>query len=590
MKSNFLQNFYSSKLKVTDNNTSSMQATKETNSTPENETMCQIGDRQTSSQAPHTEENQASSQVPHTEENQASSQAPHTEENQASSQAPNLVRSTCGVCLAAPARYRCPACAAVTCSCACVAAHKLRTNCTGVREPVLAVQKEDMDDDMLQQDYRFLESVMSRLERSLRDPKVHHLVEDIYVTKKRDKQSGKRHNDEESLVHKHRFSLHNVDERTKKRFKAFIPNYGGRNRFHQNAGVTLHRGDLPSGLKRLRYEARLRGTQLAFMPRDMTRHAVNTTHYLFRHQVIRWRVRVEFLQANVYSEDTWDERISIGRIISKFLDMAPEDMRGWPIDHTSESSAGVHSTQDKEERAMPCVCGTDPLNSHWSEEVSNDENRVGLDNNDQSSLGEHGAEVKNVTRQFRRACKSGKLNSSCPKCTVSSQEYFSPSANHDQISLTLNTECNTESLEDHSRDYPLAIDITRVRRENKAKSLTVEQMQQMSYFQSQGASQLAVLFKNEDFCQDQRHYVHVCLSDSLRESLSQLRVVEYPIFVVTTRAQAYEMACEDIEKGDDYETADRCNKISKSKPDDTTAKKTFRFFDAECSDDSVDEG
>lgn len=135
--------------------------------------------------------------------------------------------------------------------------------------------------------FRFLETVHSRLDQSFRNPKIHHLKDEELNQAKARKGSKAKKEDEDSLVFKHKFSETIVEDNLRERFQQLIPNYGTSRTQSRGLGISFHRSDLPSGLKRLRYQARERGTELAFMPRDMTRHSTNTSHFSHKHKTIR---------------------------------------------------------------------------------------------------------------------------------------------------------------------------------------------------------------------------------------------------------------------------------------------------------------
>ncbi|XP_043941957.1 box C/D snoRNA protein 1 isoform X2 [Protopterus annectens] len=70
--------------------------------------------------------------------------------------------SRCDVCGKEEAKYRCPKCLKYSCSLPCVKKHKMKTNCTGVRDKTAFVSLEDFNEIHLLSDYRFLED-MDRL-------------------------------------------------------------------------------------------------------------------------------------------------------------------------------------------------------------------------------------------------------------------------------------------------------------------------------------------------------------------------------------------------------------------------------------------
>lgn len=72
-----------------------------------------------------------------------------------------------------------------------------------------------------------------------------------------------------------------------KQLRNRIPNYRLGSHIISGSSVQLCRDDVPQMMKRLRYEVRQRGTQLAFMPRDMSRRTVNTSHYVHKQRAIK---------------------------------------------------------------------------------------------------------------------------------------------------------------------------------------------------------------------------------------------------------------------------------------------------------------
>ncbi|KAG9393534.1 HIT zinc finger [Carpediemonas membranifera] len=74
----------------------------------------------------------------------------------------------CEVCLNEKWRYKCPRCGKKTCSLACVNEHKKESGCDGQRDVAKFVSKGDFTLRQLQDDYRFLMSAETQLDRTRR--------------------------------------------------------------------------------------------------------------------------------------------------------------------------------------------------------------------------------------------------------------------------------------------------------------------------------------------------------------------------------------------------------------------------------------
>lgn len=131
----------------------------------------------------------------------------------------------------------------------------------------------------------------------IRDPKLHHLQDDAFFSNKSKRHSQRGHHnrrgrrmdplisDSRGQFNSHLDKVLPAQSRIKSKIR--IPNYQVNNPLFATSSVQLCRSDVHPLLKRLRYKVRERGTQLAFMPRDMSRHTVNTSHYVHRLQTVR---------------------------------------------------------------------------------------------------------------------------------------------------------------------------------------------------------------------------------------------------------------------------------------------------------------
>ncbi|XP_013412241.1 box C/D snoRNA protein 1-like [Lingula anatina] len=82
---------------------------------------------------------------------------------------PNAHSFRCEVCAQLAAKYKCPRCAIRTCSLPCVKQHKLRQDCSGVRDKTAYVAMKDFTDLNLLSDYRFLEDADRKSDTARRD-------------------------------------------------------------------------------------------------------------------------------------------------------------------------------------------------------------------------------------------------------------------------------------------------------------------------------------------------------------------------------------------------------------------------------------
>ena len=67
------------------------------------------------------------------------------------------LENACEICHKIKSIYKCPGCNIKTCSLVCCRAHKQNTGCTGQRDKTKFVSKEEFSENLLMNDYRFLE-------------------------------------------------------------------------------------------------------------------------------------------------------------------------------------------------------------------------------------------------------------------------------------------------------------------------------------------------------------------------------------------------------------------------------------------------
>ena len=70
-----------------------------------------------------------------------------------------LLQELCKICNEKETKYKCPRCNTKTCSLKCVQEHKLKQNCSGIRDRTALIHKEDMCDLTLLNDYRYFSSI-----------------------------------------------------------------------------------------------------------------------------------------------------------------------------------------------------------------------------------------------------------------------------------------------------------------------------------------------------------------------------------------------------------------------------------------------
>ncbi|XP_023945811.1 box C/D snoRNA protein 1 [Bicyclus anynana] len=166
----------------------------------------------------------------------------------------------CEVCGGKDAIYTCPKCEVKTCCLECVRIHKKELTCDGTRDRTKFIYMKDFTDTDLLSDYRLLEEC----------------ARFVYAVKR--------------------------DE--KKRFTRI------------DKGLPLH-------LHKLRLAARQRGTVLQFIAQNFTRHKINTTKYMYKTNLIQWRVEWIFPTVEnkplKFVDETCSEKKKLSELLDKFL-------------------------------------------------------------------------------------------------------------------------------------------------------------------------------------------------------------------------------------------------------------------------------
>ncbi|XP_050357641.1 box C/D snoRNA protein 1 [Nymphalis io] len=190
----------------------------------------------------------------------------------------------CEVCGSKQALYTCPKCEVKTCCLDCVRIHKKELKCNGIRDRTKFIRKNDFNDTDLLSDYRLLEEC----------------ARFVYSVKRDEKKKYTR-----------------IDK------------------------------ELPLHLYKLKMAARKRGTVLQFLAGNFTRHAINTTKYLFKKNVIHWRV--EWIFPNVvtkplkFTDELCPEQKKLSELLDKYLnpDAMPFDGSKDLVFYKSAGFSGV---------------------------------------------------------------------------------------------------------------------------------------------------------------------------------------------------------------------------------------------------------
>src|SRR4051812_16739421 len=74
----------------------------------------------------------------------------------------------CSVCLEAESVYKCPACGCGTCSLTCSRRHKIRSSCSGIRDPTTFVKRAKLktSEFSLGSDFNFLEDIQRKVDKA----------------------------------------------------------------------------------------------------------------------------------------------------------------------------------------------------------------------------------------------------------------------------------------------------------------------------------------------------------------------------------------------------------------------------------------
>lgn len=73
-----------------------------------------------------------------------------------------VLTTLCPICYISPPKYRCPRCSMRTCSLECSQTHKLRTSCSGIRDPAKYIPKREMKPSTVDMDFNFLKKVQKQ--------------------------------------------------------------------------------------------------------------------------------------------------------------------------------------------------------------------------------------------------------------------------------------------------------------------------------------------------------------------------------------------------------------------------------------------
>ena len=66
-----------------------------------------------------------------------------------------IFQKICHVCEKETSKYKCPKCLLLSCSLKCTRQHKIEHGCSGIRDRTAHINKEDMNDLTLLNDYRY---------------------------------------------------------------------------------------------------------------------------------------------------------------------------------------------------------------------------------------------------------------------------------------------------------------------------------------------------------------------------------------------------------------------------------------------------
>jgi len=153
-------------------------------------------------------------------------------------EAASLNATNCCVCDSTQLKYRCPCCGFRTCGFDCVKQHKIQFDCNGKRDKIPFVKISQFTEEQFHDDYRFLEETVNTLDATAR----------------------------------------------------------------QHRQIAISAQELPNWLKKIQFEARLRGTRLKILPAGFVKRKANKTAFIYKEKAIHWDV--EWLFKNIRCDGT----------------------------------------------------------------------------------------------------------------------------------------------------------------------------------------------------------------------------------------------------------------------------------------------
>lgn len=276
---------------------------------------------------------------------------------------------------------------------------------------------------------------------------------------------------------------------------------------------------------------------------------------------------MEFLHADVFFEDTVDEKTSVGRIVAKFLCEPLHELRGHALykTHIEKATKGLAvNVQGGDVLCLSNDSTQHPIKLSSPEETSSNFNKV----------------MNEITSTADKV-----LNLSAK----SDSSIFSNVTNDiiHATDMTLNHFCEDKSSA-ASRSSARDISIIDTLPSAAPEQLTPDQLQQMMLYQSAGLGGLAVLCKNEGF-DDNEKYRMFDTSESLKDNLIGLRVVEHPVLIVVKKDHVYEFLSQ-YNRREDPELERILQSQNTTCGKTVQGKKVINFFDSEfCDDDYMEE-
>lgn len=157
----------------------------------------------------------------------------------------NHLADRCIVCLSSAFKYKCPSCLVQTCSLSCFKQHKIKFECTGLRDSLKFKRLANFDDGQLKVDFQFLEDYNRQMDGLKR----------------------------------------------------------------QKRNIVQSLSDLPNWLKKLKYEANRRLIKLKILPAGFKRRLQNKTTFMYSTKEIHWDVELVFTDLNIKQRDDLDEKL-----------------------------------------------------------------------------------------------------------------------------------------------------------------------------------------------------------------------------------------------------------------------------------------